>query len=168
MKKNIIFSVLVYIIVVIFTNQAFAANNDACKTFRVVFENKISNIPKYVFANGVKIGNTERSETVSGSSLVVFVCIDNKDSGKFEKNSACYVSGDKMIVYNVWSTGVDLKEGESIRGFTDRIDLYVYEAKELFVFIRDVAIAFVLDLAGKFFGESSVSKAKDMLWTIGK
>jgi len=167
-NKRILLIIQVFIVMILTANSARAANSDICKTFRVIFENTISNIPQSVYANGERIGKVDRSENIDGNSLVVFVCIDNKHSGKFEKNSVCYVSGDKIVVYNVWSTGVDLKEGESVRGFTGRIDLYVYEVKELLILIRDVAIAFVLDIAGKLFGESQVLKVKDMLGIIMK
>lgn len=168
MKRSFLFIAQVIFVMIFIVNEADAANNNLCKTFRVVFENTITNIPQAVYANGEKIGIIDRSENVGGNSLVVFVCIDNKHSGKFEKNSVCYVSNDKMIVYNVWSTGVDLKEGESVRGFTGRLDLYAYEAIELLVFLRDAAMALLLDITGEVIGQGSVAKAKEILGVITK
>lgn len=168
MKKSVLVVIKIVIVLILLTNGSKAQNASICKTFRVVFENTISNIPQNVYSNGEIIGKVDRSEVMNGGSMVVFVCIDSKHAGKFEKNSACYVSGDKIIVYNVWSTGVDLKEGESVRGFTGRIDLYMYEFKELIVLVRDVLSALALDIIGKVFGESALSIVKNVLGMIVK
>lgn len=168
MKKVFSFIAHIFIVMLCIADAAQAASKDSCKTFRIVFEETTVSIPQSIYANKVVIGKVERSETIDSNSLVVYACIENKHSGKFEKNSVCYVSKDQIIVYNVWSTGIDLKEGESVRGFTDRYGLYVYEAKEMLFFVKDVLIAFMLEISSKVFGDGAVSKAKDILGVIVK
>lgn len=94
------------------------------------------------------------------NSKKVSICIDGGHSGAIEKNTVCYVSNDQIIVYNIWSTGIDLKEGESVKGFISRLRLFGYEVQEILVLLRDAVTAFVLDLIGKFAGEDSVVKAR--------
>lgn len=148
--------------------DAFSAEQETCKKFRIIFEDSISKQLNDVYVNDEVIGVVSSSESSGVNIKEIQVCINSKYTGRFEKNSVCYVSGSRIIVYNVWSTGIDLKEGEAIRGFAGRISLYMYEAKELSVLIKDTIMAFVLDYANKFLGESSVSKAKDVYGIIKK
>lgn len=148
--------------------EAFSAEQETCKKFRIIFENSVSKQIKNVYVGDEVIGVVSSQESSSVNTKEIQVCIYSKYTGKFEKNSVCYVSENRIVVYNVWSTGIDLKEGEAIKGFTSRMNLYIYEAKELSVLIKDTIIAFVLEYANKFLGESSVSKAKDVYGIMTK
>lgn len=71
------------------------------------------------------------------------------------KNTICYLSGDKLIVYNVWATGVDLREGDNLKGFPNRSSVYMYEANMLFQAVVDYSVSFVRDQLGKLLGEKT-------------
>ncbi|WP_156920987.1 hypothetical protein [Fundidesulfovibrio putealis] len=148
--------------------DAFSAEQETCKKFRIVFEDSISKKLDDVYVNDEVAGVISSSESSRIDAKEIQVCIDRKYAGKFEINSVCYVSGNRIVVYNAWSTGIDLKDGEAIKGFTSRMNLYIYEARELSVLIKDTIRAFVLEYANKFLGESTVSKAKDVYGVMAK
>lgn len=137
------------------TEAANAAEQAPCKRFKIVFTDTIKDLPLVVYSNEEKIGKVDLPQERSDNRQTITVCIDNKYSGLFEKNSTCYVSNDRIVVYNVWSTGVDLKEGESVKGFTSRFALYSYEAQELLALIMDAAMAFARDITGNILGRIS-------------
>lgn len=148
--------------------EASAAENLSCKKYVVEFKSSVKNVPPFIYYGSVKIGQVDLVKDQSSTPQNISICIDKNNSGVIEKHTVCYVSNDQVVIYNVWSTGVDLKEGESIKGFTSRFELYVYEAKELFVLVRDASLAFVLELVGKFAGEDSVVKAKKVYEVLAK
>lgn len=146
-------------ILCIFTSVNAEANTSEqmqCKQFNIVFTSRTKDLPLAVFSNEEKIGRVELLQELADNSQAITVCIENKYSGLFEKNTICYASIDKIVVYNVWSTGVDLKEGESVKGFSSRLALFCYEAQELLALIRDAAMAFAGDIARRILGEISV------------
>lgn len=160
MKMFMAAVVQIMFVMFILEGDARSAEQAACKKFLIVFKENVKDLPQFIYSNEEVIGKVDGAQGQSSSVKQLLVCIDNKHAGKFEKNTACYVSKDKIFVYNVWSTGIDLKEGESINGFTSRFGLYAYEAQELFVLIRDAAMAFVAESIGKLVGEDPVVKAK--------
>lgn len=148
--------------------EAKSAEQDTCKTFRIVFDGKVKNIPPFVYANGEKIGKIERSKEANVPSQEVTVCIDSKYTGKFEKNSICYISNEQIVAYNLWSTGIDLKENESVRGFTSRVSAYIYSAKELPTILKDAIMALISEYTGKGIVGDLLPKAKDAYSIISK
>jgi len=137
------------------TETANAAVQAPCKRFKIVFTDTVKDFPLVVYSNEEKVGKVELPQERTDNRQTITACIDDKYSGLFEKNSTCYVSNDRIVVYNVWSTGVDLKEGESVKGFTSRLALYSYEAQELLALIMDAAMAFARDLADNIIGRTS-------------
>lgn len=168
MKVFMAFVVQIFFVMFIFEGDARSVEPSTCKKFLIVFEDNVKDLPQFIYSNEEVIGKVDVAQGQGSSMKQISVCIENKHVGKFEKNTACYVSGDRIVVYNVWSTGIDLKEGESVKGFTGRFGLYAYEAQELFVLIRDAAMAFVAELIGKFLGEDSVVKAKKAYDVLAK
>ncbi len=136
--------------------------------FTVTFEKEVKSLPAIVYAGGEKIGSVDVPQGQGKGVQQIPVCIDAKHIGTIEKNSICYVSKDQIVVYNVWSTGVDLKEGESMKGFTSRFGLYMYEAQELFVLVKDAVTALILELVGNSFGDGAASKVKQVYEVIAK
>lgn len=162
------YSLVVAAILVFGHVDVFSAEQETCKKFRIIFEDSISKQLNNVYVNDEVVGVVSSSGSSGVNIKEIQVCIDSKCTGRFEKNSVCYVSENRIVIYNAWSTGIDLKEGEAIKGFASRISLYIYEAKELSVLIKDTIMAFGLEYAKKFLGESSVSKAKDVYGIISK
>jgi len=137
------------------TEAANAAEQGPCKQFNIVFTGIATDLPLAVYSNETMIGKVKLPQERSDDRQSITVCIDNKYSGLFEKNSTCYVSNDRIVVYNVWSTGVDLQEGESVKGFTSRFALYSYEAQELLALIMDATMAFTRDITENILGSIS-------------
>lgn len=162
MKKFMAIVVQPLFILLFVEVYAQPAEKATCKNFLIVFEEKVKYLPPFIYANGKQIGMVDLAQNQVANSNQVPVCIESKHAGQFEKNTTCYVSNDQIVVYNVWSTGIDLKEGESVKGFSGRFGLYFYEAQELFMLIRDAVTAFILELITKVTGESSVVKAKNV------
>lgn len=168
MKTRLSGILLVLFILCSLPFEASAAENSSCKSYAVEFQGSVKNVPPFIYSGSVKIGQVDLDKGQGSTPQKVSICIDKDHSGAIEKNTVCYVSDDRVVIYNVWSTGIDLKEGESIKGFTSRFELYVYEAKELFVLIRDVSLAFVSELIEKFAGADSAAKAKKVYEVLAK
>jgi len=168
MRKCLFVAVKIVVALLFVEVDARSAEQATCKKFLVVFDENPKNLPQFIYSNGEKVGNVDIAQGQVGIVKQVPVCIEGRHAGKFEKNTTCYVSKDQIIVYNVWSTGIDLKEGESVKGFTSRFGLYAYEAQELFVLIRDAVMAFILEFIGKLAGEDSVVKVKKAYDALAK
>ncbi len=144
------------------------AEQATCKKFVIAFDDNIKTLPRFVYSNGEKIGAVDRVQEQSSNSKQVSVCIESKYSGRFEKNTTCSVSKDQIVVYNFRSTGIDLKEGELVKGFASQFRLYVYEAEEWFVLVRSTATTFIFEFIGKFVGEDLVVKARKVYEMLAK
>lgn len=161
-------TMLILVVLCDYSFEASAAESQSCMKYVVQFQGSVKSVPPFIYYGSVKIGQVDLVKDQGSTPQNMSICIDKNHSGAIEKHTVCYVSNDQVVIYNVWSTGVDLKEGESIKGFTSRFELYVYEAKELFVLVRDASLAFVLELVGKFAGEDSVVKAKKVYEVLAK
>jgi hypothetical protein len=144
------------------------AEQVACKRFVIVFDDNVKTLPQFVYSNGEKVGSVDRVQEQVSNQKQVPVCIENKYSGKFEKNTTCYVSTDQIVVYNFRPTGIGLKEGESVKGFVSRLRLYAYEAQEWFALMRSAATAFVFEFIEKFVGEDLAEKARMIYEVLAK
>ncbi|MYL85366.1 hypothetical protein GTA51_19935 [Desulfovibrio aerotolerans] len=96
---------------------------------------------------------------VAGFQKLV-VCIENEYTGNIEKNSICYLSGDKLMIYNVWSTGVALREGESLNGFPSRNSVHIYEARMMFDAAMEYVVSFFREQLRNLFGEVGMQNKK--------
>lgn len=148
--------VLSALMVSVFNNSlAQPAKSDECKMFNVVFNETVTVVPSGVYAGQQRIGTAQLAEKGIAGFQGLVVCIDNMHSGAMENNTICYLSGDKLIVYNVWATGVDLREGDNLKGFPNRSSVYMYEANMLFQAFVDYSVSFVRDQLGKLLGEKT-------------
>jgi len=167
-KKFAFIAVLLSAIMLTFAYDVKSADSEPCKKYTIVFEGKVKSLPSQVYAGGEKIGSVDAPQGQEKGIQKVPVCIEGKHVGKIEKNSICYVSKDQIVIYNVWPTGIDLKEGESIKGFTSRFELYIYEAQELLVLVKDAVTALVLELFGNILGDGTASRMKQVYEVIAK
>lgn len=110
--------------------EAGAAERKECRQFRVTFLTELAEIPSHVMLGDKRIGVVEGGES-TGTGQELAVCIDARWAGEIEQHTTCYVSKDRLVVYNVWSSGVDVAEGGMIRGFASRWELAVHEAGDL-------------------------------------
>jgi len=131
------------------------AKSEECKLFNVVFNETVTVVPSGVYAGQQRIGTAQLAEKGIAGFKGLSVCIDNKHSGAMDENTICYLSGDKLIVYNVWATGVDLREGDNLKGFPNRSSVYMYEANMLFQEVVNFSVSFVRDQLGKLLGEKT-------------
>lgn len=134
---------------------AQTTNNEECKRFSVAFNEAVKVVPSGVYAGKQRIGTVQLADTGTTGFQGLFVCIDKKHSGVMGKNTICYLSGDKLIVYSVWVPGVDLREGDTLKGFPDRSSVYIYEVKVLFQAGVDYAVSFARDRLGNLLGEKT-------------
>ncbi|WP_156920989.1 hypothetical protein [Fundidesulfovibrio putealis] len=160
MKLILICILQVIVSTCIYSPEAEAAEESSCKHYVIEFQETVKKVPAAIYFGSTKIGQVDPLKDQSSNSKNVSICIDGGHSGTIEKNTVCYVSDDQIIVYNVWSTGIDLKEGDSIKGFTSRIGLFAYEAQEILVLLRDAVMAFAFEWIGKLAGEDSAVKTK--------
>lgn len=64
------------------------------------------------------------------------------------------------MIYNVWSTGVALREGDSLDGFPSRNSVYMYEARMMFDAAMEYVLLFVREQLGSLFGEVGMQNKK--------
>ncbi|GFK93244.1 hypothetical protein NNJEOMEG_01075 [Fundidesulfovibrio magnetotacticus] len=107
--------------------EALAEERKACRQFRVTFQTELAAPPGKVMLGKRQVGVVEGAS--GGRELAV--CIDARFAGEMERNTFCFVSGDELMIYNVWSTGEDLPEGSSVPGFATRWGAALHEAKEM-------------------------------------
>lgn len=113
-------------------------------------------MPSGVYVGEKHIGTAQLAQKGSAGSQTFGICIDSKHAGNLESKTILYLSGDRLMVYNVWATGVDLREGDSLKGFPSRSGVYMYEARVLFDTIMEYVFSFVREQLGKLFGETGV------------
>jgi hypothetical protein len=167
-KKFVSIIVQLFVAFLFLSEEAKSADKATCKNFQIAFEENIKDLPSFVYANGEKIGIVVPPNADTGNAQTVTTCIDNTYAGRFEKNSLCYVSKDQIVIYNVWSTGVDLKEGDSVKGFASRSKLYIYEAKEFFTLGKEAVMAYIFKWIGQTAIDGPISKAKDIYGVFAK
>lgn len=117
--------------------EALGSENSRCKRFQVIFDKGLEAVPTKVYLRDTVIGapSMEISEDDVVRSLEV--CIDERHVHEFEQNTICYVLGDKLLVYNIWSTGERLPEHGQVRGLSGKTGLFWYELKLFLGYVRD-------------------------------
>lgn len=130
----------IFIFLMLLPGESFAASDRKCTVFRVTFDTSIDAIPADVVLKKSVVGTVNKLEEQALPVREVEICIDPKYSGEFEKNTICYISGGKLLVYNLWSTGADLAEGGHIKGFTSNRGIFIHEVKILLDLMRDAII----------------------------
>lgn len=149
--------VAVLSLMALFVTTSFAQTvpNEECKRFTVVFDEKMAVVPSGVYVGDKRIGTAQLAEKGSAGSQAFAICIDSKHAGTLESKTILYVSGDKLIAYNVWAIGVNLREGGSLKGFPSRNSVYMYEVRVLFDTVMERVFSFVREQLGSLFGERS-------------
>ncbi|WP_243439789.1 hypothetical protein [Fundidesulfovibrio soli] len=155
---KILWYVAPLVLMALFNTTSFAQTvpNEECKRFTVVFEDKVTAVPSGVYAGEKRIGTTQPAGQGNDGSQKIAICIDRKYAGAIDKHTILYLSGDKLMIYNVWSAGVDLREGDDLKGFPNRNSVYMHEARVLFHALMDYVLSFVRELLGKLLGETVV------------
>lgn len=138
------------------TSFAQTIQSDDCERFTVVFEDKVTAVPSGVYAGEKRIGTVQLPETGNDGLQGLVICIDSNRTGTLEKNTILYLSGDRLMVYNVWATGGDLREGDTLQGFPSRNSVFMHEARVLFHAVMEYALSFVREQLGKLLGEANV------------
>lgn len=139
---------------------ARAAQSKECTKFVVVFNEKLTSVPEGVYVGNKMIGIARIAENGRAGLKELVICIENEHAGNIEKNSICYLSGGKLMIYNVWSTGVALREGDSLDGFPSRNSVYMYEARMMFDAAMEYVLLFVREQLGSLFGEVGMQNKK--------
>lgn len=131
----------VVIIVLCSPVWSFAFDERDCVIFRVKFDKVIESVPADIVLKKKVVG---KAYAVEGQVLPVQeveICIDRKYSGAFEKNTMCYITGNTLQIYNLWSTGIDLAEGDSVVGLTSNRGVFLYEVQLLLDVVKEKIIA---------------------------
>jgi len=102
-----------------------------CTPYTVSFDAGVKDIPLEVYLDTSLVGEVMPSESDGQRQGEVAVCIDKRFSRHVERGTVFYVSKGRMQMYNVWATGVRLKDGESLPGFSSKFKLYLHEMKVL-------------------------------------
>lgn len=115
-----------------------------CLNYTVVFQEKVQSVPEGVYAGKQRIGSVEPPANPAAQGGELTVCIEANHAGKMERNSIFFLSDGKLHLYNVWSTGQDLAQGDRVVGFQSRTGLFLHEAGQLL----DVLLAWLSSLLG--------------------
>lgn len=102
-----------------------------CTPYTVSFDAGVKDFPTEVYLDTSLVGEVVQSESDGQRQGEVAVCIDKRFSRHVERGTVFYVSKGRMQMYNVWATGVRLKDGESLPGFSSKFKLYLHEMKVL-------------------------------------
>jgi hypothetical protein len=118
-------------LLLVFSATASAQDDGACKKFKVSFSSQQKATLDGVFHGGNQIGAVMHPENHADANLID-ICVDTSHAGEIENNTVCYISGNSMIVYNVWASGQDLPENSTIPGFSNKMSLFLHEIRLLF------------------------------------
>jgi hypothetical protein len=112
--------------------EALASRPDGerdCAYFTVAFDKPVERVPKLVIAGKKNVGVIQAVAHDGARELVI--CVDRKYAPSIESDAICYVDGDNLLLYNVWTSGQILPEGGTLRGFAGKMDMHIHEAKTL-------------------------------------
>ncbi|MBI4958301.1 MAG: hypothetical protein HY915_02270 [Desulfovibrio sp.] len=115
----------------IMSEQCRAADDKQCITYTISFDTLPKSIPGSVYLNKAPIGAVVTPSSDQENSGNVSVCIDKKFVRHIDSGTICYISGDKIYLYNIWATGEKLNENSVIPGFSSNLRLFMHEVKLL-------------------------------------
>jgi hypothetical protein len=111
--------------------QGRASGESQCANYSILFDKLPEKIPGSVYLNKAPIGTVVSTSSGQDASGNVSVCIDKKFARHIDSGTICYISGDKIYLYNIWATGEKLNENSVIPGFSSNLRLFMHEVKLL-------------------------------------
>ncbi len=146
--------------ILLFSDEVRAQPATPCRNITIQFEQKLQNVPLTVYYKGNVVGTARELPTPTNKSQEVSVCIDKKLAMTIEKNALCYIKNNHIVIFNIWSAGVSLKENTPMKGFTNWTSALSNFVKGLPQTIYETAMHFATTLISTFIEKNINSKTK--------
>lgn len=160
MKYVFICTIYLSATILFFSNELCAQPANPCKKVTIQFEQKLKNVPLTVYYKGNVVGTASALPTPTNKPQEVTACINEKSAMTIEKNALCYIQNEQIVIFNIWSAGVLLKENTPMSGFADWTSALFYFVKELPRIIYETAMDFGMGLIGTVIDKNIGTKTK--------
>ena len=97
------------------------------REFSVQFDGALSNVPTEVFDGKRKIGTVHDYSKDSKDNGILFIRVHRDYASIIEYGIYFYVSGDRLEVYRLWSTGIDAESGTTFHGHENQFGIFMHE-----------------------------------------
>ncbi len=148
------------IAILLFSDEARAQPAKPCRNITIQFEQKIQNVPLTVYYKGNVVGTAHELPTSTNKPQEVSVCIDEKSAMTIEKNALCYIQNNHIVICNIWSAGVSLKENTPMKGFTNWTSALFDFVKGFPRIIYETTMDFAMAFIGTFIEKNIDNKTK--------
>lgn len=131
MKSIYAFFILAHFLIACLLCAVLAEAQDSCTLYRIdsVKDCSLDSYP--VTANGTPIGKIRAAKDERTQLCQVSVCIEQKYTDLFDKNTFAYLTDKSLAIYRLWPSPTKLQENDGLKGFTNLIGALTYAAETI-------------------------------------